>query len=246
MPFILLCLMGGALYWLYRRDNRRLLASRGAFLDDLKGVVGWPQLRLQPDGFPELTGSYRGYRVSLRATADTLLARKLPSLWLEASVIAPLPYRGTLSYLLRPTNTEIFSPSMRLPSRLEVPETWPPQAAMLRCDDPEGLPPLQTLTPHMALTEDRRVKEILLTPRGVRLVYQADEGDRSSYLLLRQAKFEGGPADPGLVTRLLDAAIGIAEDLQGEAPHAKPAVRETAILSVKGARDELESASLQA
>ncbi|MEG6507519.1 hypothetical protein V6C03_00880 [Methyloligella sp. 2.7D] len=243
MPFLILCLMGAVLGVLYMRDKRRMHAARGAFFDRLDDVIDWPAKRTQPDGFPELRGSYRGYRVVLRATTDTLMARKLPSLWLEVSVLAPLPYDGVLSYLVRPCNTEFFSPSMRLPVRLEVPEDWPKEPSMLRCDDPDTTPAPDRLTPHMAICADRRMKEVLLTRRGVRLVYLADEGDRSTYLLLRQAQFSGGAADPALASRLLDAAIAVAEDLQTDAQPLPRDAQKPAMPDTKEDRHEREVAS---
>ena len=54
------------------------------------------------------------------------------------------------------------------------------------------------------------MKELVITPRGVRLVYQAAQAERAEYLVLRQAHFTNNKADPALVRTLLDRAIAIA------------------------------------
>jgi hypothetical protein len=177
--------------------------------------------RLQIDGFPEVRGRYQGRDVVLRATSDTLMMRKLPTLWLEVSVLEPLPYAATLSYLVRPCNTEFFSPSHRLPERLHLPDGWPQEPAMLRTDRPSAIPPLNVIGDHLRLWNDRRVKELVISPRGVRIVILADEGDRSSYMLLRQAQFKNGPVPAAFVQRLLDAALLLAEDLKASAAEQK-------------------------
>ena len=67
----------------------------------------------------------------------------------------------------------------------------------------------------MAIFDDTRAKELVLSPRGVRLVYQAAQGDRAQYLVLRQAHFQDNKADPALVRSLLDRAIAIAVAVDG-------------------------------
>lgn len=56
------------------------------------------------------------------------------------------------------------------------------------------------------LFADPRVKEITLTPKGVRIVRQAAEGQRGEHLLLRQVVFGGVKVERAmLVTTLGDA-----------------------------------------
>jgi hypothetical protein len=65
--------------------------------------------------------------------------------------------------------------------------------------------------------EDPRVKELLVTPHGVRIVYQLDQAERGHYLVLRQAQFSEQPVPALLAQRLLDRAIAIHRDLAGMA-----------------------------
>ena len=79
------------------------------------------------------------------------------------------------------------------------------------------MPPQDRLTPHVAMFEDPRVKELLVTPRGVRIVYQIDQAERAQYMVLRQAQFAEQPLAALLAQRLLDRAIAIHRDLTGAA-----------------------------
>jgi len=62
------------------------------------------------------------------------------------------------------------------------------------------------------------MKELLITPKGTRLVRQICQADRAHYLVLRQAKFECGAVDPLLVKSLLDAALAVGKSLRAAEP----------------------------
>jgi hypothetical protein len=62
----------------------------------------------------------------------------------------------------------------------------------------------------IAAFDDPRMKELVITPLGVRLVYQAAQGERADYLVLRQARFTQAKVEAGLVQSLLDRAIAVA------------------------------------
>lgn len=249
LPYLILFPMAGVLFWLYVREKRATEQVRGSALDACAELLeGDVRIRRQMDGFPVLTGHYTGKRAVLRATADTLIPRKLPSLWLEVSILTQIPFTARLSYLIRPVNTEFFSPSFRLARRLDIPSDWPQEAAMLRTDEEGTVPSLDALAgPLRQLCADRRVKEVVISPRGVRIVYLADEGDRGSYLLLRQARFDPEPIDPALGESLLESALGLAEVLRAAEGLArqKPQLRLIRESGQKG-RHEQESIALQA
>jgi hypothetical protein len=57
---------------------------------------------------------------------------------------------------------------------------------------------------------DPRMKELVITPKGVRLVYQAAQAERADYLVLRQARFIQDRVDAALVSSLLDRVMAIA------------------------------------
>jgi hypothetical protein len=127
-----------------------------------------------------------------------------------------------LGFLVRPQGCEFYSPSGEMALRLAVPQAWP-QHAILCADRRETMPSLDRLTSHMTAFEDPRTKELVVTPRGVRLVYQAAQGERADYLVLRQAKFAAKQVDPRLVSALLDRVIAIAQELDQAVPAAEAA-----------------------
>jgi hypothetical protein len=53
----------------------------------------------------------------------------------------------------------------------------------------------------------------LISPRGMRLVYVLAQGERSRYLVLRQATFGAIRLDAQAATRLLNMLIGAYEEL---------------------------------
>ena len=205
-----------ALSWLYRRDRERFRRLRGGFFSGCLDL--FEQYRVVQDDvdFPVLTGRYRGHEVRLEPIVDHMTMRKLPSLWLQVSLIAPVPYQGIFDLLVRPRGTEFYSPSIDLAHEMRLPPGWPSDAA-LRSDDPARMPPLAVMAQHRYLFEDPRLKEMLVTPKGVRLVYQVQQAERAKYAVLRQIEFLDNTLPPGLARRLLEATIAIRTSLIAEA-----------------------------
>lgn len=212
------------LAWLYRAERRRIGAARRALFDDCLDLVQDPTLSQDDVDFPVLTGGYRGHRVRLQLLADHVVVRKVPSLWLLATVYDELPMRSVVDLLARPQNTEFYSPAAVLDVELPLPLGWP-RHATLRTDDPDGMPPLAVLNSHVGMFEDAKTKELLVSPRGVRIVYQADQAKRANYMVLRQLVFERARLDPTLVARLLDRGAKLCADLKGEGAVAWPTRR---------------------
>ena len=51
---------------------------------------------------------------------------------------------------------------------------------------------------------DPRIKEVAVTPRGLRIIRQAAEGKRGDHLLLRQSVFENATVPQRDLARVLD------------------------------------------
>ena len=204
------------LVYMYRRDRRRLRESRAAMYDDCAYL--FDDLRIVQDdvNFPVLMGRYRGFRIKLEPVADYMAFRKIPSLWLLMTVYGDLPWRGAFDFLVRPQNVEFWSPAWQMETQLSPPQDWP-EFAIARSDGRGEPPPMERLQPHGALFKDEKVKELLVTPRGVRIVYQADQAERAYYMVLRQLVFEHFRLSPDLVVKLLDRAVAIHEDLAAPA-----------------------------
>jgi hypothetical protein len=202
------------LAWLYRRHRTQAKASRAAVFDACLDLFSAYRIEQDDVDYPVLRGSYRGYHVILRPVVDQMAFRKLPSLWLLVTLRAPVPVRGSFDLLMRASNVEFYSPSSTLPVTLDAPPGWP-EHGLIRCDDPQAIPPLSWLSPHVAFfDQDPRAKEMVITPNGVRLVYQIDEATRAHYLVLRQAVFEKATLAPDLAKDLLERAVALYEDLR--------------------------------
>lgn len=193
-------------------------ARRGVFEECLP-LIEFAQIEQQGAHFPSLTGRYRGKRIRLDAIVDSASVRKLPSVWLQLNVIDPLPIEATLDLLVRPLNTEFFSPSAELPQRLETPLGWPEHAIIKASDAAAAkllLPRMDSLV--RGAFADLRCKELLVTPKGARLVYQLAQAERADYLVLRAMVFDQMRVPQELFDRLMDQLVGLHNELCGEGP----------------------------
>ncbi|MGH6680420.1 MAG: hypothetical protein ACREDL_16170, partial [Bradyrhizobium sp.] len=168
--------------------------------------------------FPMLTGSYNGFDVKLEPVLDDMTIRKLPSLWLKVSLYAPVRYSGVFDLLIRPRGNEFYSPAFELPLEIKSPAGWPADA-VIRSDDPCCMPPADELAKHLNLFDDPKMKELLITSRGVRLVYQCDQAERALYSVLRQCSFSNSRLAPDLARRLIEAAISVYGSVAPEPTH---------------------------
>lgn len=201
-----------ALPWLYARDMRRARRRRGEFFANSTQLFDTYRVTQEGMNYPVLEARYQGLPVRLEPVLDNLGWRKLPSLWLKASLLVPNATRGTLDFLMRPQGVEFYSPSYDFHQHLPIPELWPQNA--LLCTLPgAAISSLDRLEPHIEAFGDPKMKELVVTPRGIRLVYQAAQAERPDYLVLRQATFANPRVDPGLIRNLLDRLIAVAATL---------------------------------
>jgi hypothetical protein len=200
------------LVMLYRRDRRLLRARRAKFFDLCLDLFQSYRVTQKGPTFPLLSGRYRDHEVRLQALIDNMAWRRVPVLWLKVTVLKPNSYRAILDFLVRPGGVEVYSPSAELDHHLALPEGWPEQA-LLCTDHPSLVPPLELITPHMALFADPYMKEMVVTSRGVRLVRMIWQASRLHYAVFREVKFDGVELDRATAQTLLDAAVGIADAL---------------------------------
>jgi len=196
------------LAWQYRRDRERMRRTRAGFFGECRALLERSTILQDDLQFPVLTGRYEGLDVRLEPMVDDMAIRKLPSLWLKISLMAPVRYAGAFDLLIRPRGAEFYSPAFDLPLEVRIPSGWPTDA-VIRSDDPAEMPPAETVARHLHLFDDARMKELLIAPRGVRLIYQVDQAERSRYAVLRQSEFGEQSLAPDLARRLLDAARSV-------------------------------------
>lgn len=216
-PLLLLALvlLGAALVHqalALRGAGARRRRRRAAVLDAALPLLDGAARRVAPDGFGRVSGGSGGARADLRVVADTLSLRKLPALWVVATLPAPQPLPATWHLMLRPRGTEAFSAFDRLPNHLPLPPGLPADAG-LRSD---GGPPPPAVREALALAVARlgeaRLKEVVLSPHGLRLTWLAEEADRGRYLLFREAEL-GAPAPAADLAALLATLLALRDAL---------------------------------
>ncbi|WP_206456290.1 hypothetical protein [Aurantimonas marina] len=206
-----------ALGWMYHRDRTRMIAHRRSVFEACRGLLDDAELSQDGADYPRLAGCRNGVPVELRLLADTIQLRKLPVLWLLVTIQQPVKVAGVFDMMIRPDNSEYYSPHDRLRTVLPTPVGWPDDA-VVRCDRPEAVAPLlDHLTPHVcAFTGEGRGKELFVAPRGLRLAYRVDESRRGHYLATRQPLFDNDRLDRDMVESVIARGFALAADLNRE------------------------------
>ncbi|BAU88839.1 hypothetical protein MPPM_0234 [Methylorubrum populi] len=206
------------------RQHRREAAWRGELLDACAGQLAAPRLGRDRAGFATLRGRLGQAAVDVRLVPDTLVHRRLPQLWLRVTLRMPLATEATLDVLRRPVGAEFYAPD-RLPLRLPVPAAWPADTLVRGTAGAEAL--LGRVVPALGrILAEPRVKEVLVTPDGLRLTVQASQGERGTYLLLRGSRFALSRLAPEQLGGALRAGLELAEILSepsSETRHARAA-----------------------
>lgn len=192
--------------------SRARTTAHAAFFDRVKPLFAEVTETIQPTGFPRLTGRHFGLAFDLQALPDTLTFRKLPALWVMVSLPEALRDLATVDLMARPTGNETFSPFSALSHALP-PIPGLPKDVAIRCDDAPRLPPAEILARHADLFTDPRVKELLFTAKGLRIVILAEEADRGRFLIFRDAEMGMTPLDPDRIAPLLDRLRALRKDL---------------------------------
>lgn len=203
-----------------RRQVAQTLAARARLLEPCLPLFEGAVVRPASLGYPRLSGRAMGRIWDVQVVPDGLGVRKLPALWLLVSVTEPMPVAGTLHLMLRPTGAEGFSNFRRLPDQGALPEGFP-QDAGLRGEGVAGVSPALML-PVVAALGEARVKEVIISPKGLRVTLLLDEAERGKYLILRQVDLGRAPVEPALMRAALAALDDLAarlgaEDVKGAA-----------------------------
>lgn len=194
------------------RESRARTASRAGYFDAVKPLFDGGETRLQPTGFPRMTGRRNGVSFDLQAVPDTLTFRKLPALWVLVSLPEPLPLEATLDLMARPSGNEPFSRFATLSQSLPTPPELPKEIAV-RSDDALRIPSPDLIADHADLFQDPRVKELVISPKGLRIVFLAEEADRGRYLIFREAEMGRTPLAPARLEPILDRLAALREDV---------------------------------
>ena len=215
LPSLLAAALAVLLLWLLRaswRAARARRTARAGYFAAVAPLFDRQVTRTAPTGFARMTGHVGPDGFDLQALPDALTFRKLPALWVMVTLPAPLPLRATLDIMARPTGQEPFSHFSQLPQSLPCPDSLPPGTG-LRTDNAAEVPPLERLAPHLGVFADPKVKELVISPKGLRLVILGDEADRGRYLIFRDGEVGQEPLPAARLLPLLDALRGLRDDL---------------------------------
>lgn len=209
LPLLGLALLA-LLMWLANAQwqaNTKRHDLRARYFESLSGLFDRCLVQIQPSGFARMTGHQGSHAFDLQAIPDSLTFRKLPALWVMLTLPEVLPVRATLDVMARPTGNEPFSHFATLPQALETPD-FLPGTTSLRSDNAALIRP-EVLAAHARIFDDPRVKELVISPKGLRLVILAEEADRGRFLLFRDAEMALLPLNPQWISELLETLLAL-------------------------------------
>lgn len=209
---ILLLVLAVYIYRKYQADVQYRIQSRRQVFDDCSDLLQNPVHSADVAGLPVVHGSYDGYQVALSIVEDTVGWRKLPPLWMLVKVSANKPSQGTFDMIVRPANNEFYSPSWQWEGNLAIPANWPQHAIIKYQQQPLDLALVSDYVPQ--LFSDSNMKELLVTPKLLRLSYMVKQGERGEYLIMRNAVYQSTPIARALVASLLQQAIAMRKNIE--------------------------------
>ncbi|MCL5975529.1 MAG: hypothetical protein M1270_06875 [Gammaproteobacteria bacterium] len=198
--FTLLVVFSISLWWIYKQHHLQVIQSRANLLNGFAKIMEVSETYFNTAGYASLQGVFNQTPLSLRIEVDNLTARKIPVMWLHIKLHNTSATNGSLDILVRPQNTEVYSPSWQWSQPIKPLAGWPQHARYMSRD---VAPDLQAIdTDVRTLFADEKVKELLITPDAVRLTYMIRQADRGNYLLLRSVQFDDEPIDSDQVAAL--------------------------------------------
>ena len=195
------------------RATKLRAARRAGYFAAVAPLLTQVRSRAEPSGFPRLAGHYGGHAFDLQAVPDTLTYRKLPTLWLMVTLTEAQPVTGEAHILARPGQNDTFSRFGQMTASVALPPGFPEHCA-LRCDDATLLPPQALVASLAPIFADPSVKELVLSPKALRLVVLADEAERGAYLLFRDAEMGLRPLAPSLLLPHLATLLTLSRTLR--------------------------------
>lgn len=201
------------LAFIWHRDRLRTSNQRARMFDRCLSLFDQPHTTQRNGEFPSLTGNYRCQTFALAAIPDTVGYRKIPSLWLQVTLVAKLPVNGTVDILARAQNIEFFSPSYELEFALPVPGGWPQPIQFRSNAQNHGLDVIRIEAIVGKMFSDGCIKELILTGRGLRVVYQLSQAEKSRYLVFRMAEFEEITVNPDFLREIMDDMLDLCDNI---------------------------------
>lgn len=224
-PVVLIALAAAGIALLlvmHQRERAMQNRLRLRFFSDCKHLFDDVIETVAEDGYPRLEGRMAGRRVQLGFIPDNMTIRRLPQLWLSVTLLTPMPIQGALGIQARANDNDFFALTPELPQRLDRPALLPP-ATQVRTTGTGGQAVLDKAATAIAnMFLDPRVKEVVVTGKGLRVVWQASEGRRGEHLILRQCSFPLQTIDPSALVQLFDGLDAVALTLAPPPPSPPP------------------------
>lgn len=209
-------LAGAGLVWLGMQTlhaSKRRKRAREHYFMDVQPLFEQVSSRTEPSGFARLSGRIGADTFDLQALPDSLSFRKLPALWVMVTLPVPQPVKATLDIMARPGGLETFSHFNSLRYTLP-PLAGLPEGIVIRSDNASEIPPPEQIEPHLGLFADPRVKELVISPKGLRLVILAEEAERGRYLIFRDSELGLSPLAAERLKPLIDTLLALRDTLR--------------------------------
>ena len=212
----LLGVLVAAVLWQSAGASSLRARQRAGYLDACLPLFQSPIHAVAETGFARISGRYQGQMFDIQVVPDSLNVRKLPCLWLLVTLPEAMSQRGTFDVMLRATGAETFSRFRALPDQIAVPMGFPDDCT-IRTDAPHAMPDPGLVGPYLTGLDAARLKELVVAPTGLRVVWLAEEADRGRYLLFRDAEMGATPLTPAMLTPLMDGLCDLWAGLQAAA-----------------------------
>lgn len=161
----------------------------------------------------KLYGKFKGRFFQVQTIVDTLATRKLPILWLMITMPRPLPISGSTNLMMRPSGPTSFSNFDFLPYTIPLPANFP-EHAVLKTDGANFVSPILEISSHLELFHNGTGKELLVSPKGLRIVAVAAQADRARYGVFREANFGDTVIETDLAESILNTLISLHKSLE--------------------------------
>ena len=204
----------GLTLWLgfaHRQAGHKRRDARAGYFAEAAKLFDSVKTKVQPTGFARMTGHKNGHAFDLQVVQDSLTFRKLPALWVMVTLPETLPVKATLNFMVRPSGNEPFSHFASLPQSLECP-SFLPEGIAIRTDNAANIR-ANYLAKYAKLFDDQHIKELVISPQGIRLVILAEEADRGRYLIFRDSEMGAEPISANHITPLLQSILALRNDI---------------------------------
>ncbi|NBR90139.1 MAG: hypothetical protein EBS68_09530 [Rhodobacteraceae bacterium] len=83
----------------------------------------------------------------------------------------------------------------------------------MRCDNAARVPPASLISHHAQIFDDPSIKELVISPKGLRIVILAEEAARGRFLIFRDAEMGLAPLPAAQIKPVLDRLQTLRQDV---------------------------------